>query len=309
MIVEVFSPYLQGRIMATILGKIRVPATKNKLLDQKCITQKPENRFEVQSSSDYNTKYMVDVSIGSCSCPNGMRNAMCKHHFSVLVHYCLHSPALSRATAEEKQFWTKIALGSNSIPGAEFFEDITNRLESNPSTPLNPPEEISATVQPSFIQESQSGVDIVPDSNLNSFSLTNENVNSSAGVDTSGETDPLSTSRQSADLPNNEPTTHQLYGEVVCLLDKYIEYDTQDANAALLHMKSKLEKVKSSAQLYAMMHNFGSTRACSSSGRKIHVQPTAIARRQRGCPRGVAPLGKGRKPKSLAGKAKKGSVT
>ena len=54
-----------------------------------------------------------------------------------------------------------------------------------------------------------------------------------------------------------------------------------------------------------MMRNFGSTRACSSSGRKIHVQPTAIARRQRGCPCSVAPLGKGRKPKILAGKAKK----
>ena len=115
----------------------------------------------------------------------------------------------------------------NSIPGAEFFEDITNHLKSNPSTPLNLPEEINATVQPSFIQESQSRVDIVLDSNLNSFSHTNENVNSYAGVDTSGEADPLSTSLQSANLQNNEPTTHQLYGEVVCLLDKYIEYDTQ----------------------------------------------------------------------------------
>ena len=42
-----------------------------------------ENLFEVKSSSDSATCYLVDTSVGSCSCPYNRSTGRCKHAAAV----------------------------------------------------------------------------------------------------------------------------------------------------------------------------------------------------------------------------------
>ena len=63
-------------------------------------------------------------------------------------------------------------------------------------------------------------------------------------------------------------------------------------------MKQQVNSVRTPAQLNPMISCFG-RKAFGKSYRKIPVQPTAVFRRCRGLPRGIAPLGKGRPPKAL----------
>lgn len=66
-----------------------------------------------------------------------------------------------------------------------------------------------------------------------------------------------------------------------------------------------VKKVKNSNMLNSMIHSLGSGICATGAGRgKIRCQPASIARRAPGKPKGAAPLGKGRKPKSLPENAK-----
>lgn len=79
-------------------------------------------------------------------------------------------------------------------------------------------------------------------------------------------------------------------------VSKFSDALSEDAISAFM---KRLGAFQSSSQLNSLFHTAGSTGASSSgAGRgKIACQPTSIARRRSGMPRGAGPIGKGRKLK------------
>ena len=66
---------------------------------------------------------------------------------------------------------------------------------------------------------------------------------------------------------------------------------------ALRKARRRIGSIKSSNQLESILHTLGTNQLNRGAGRgKIKCQPTSIARRAPGKPRGAAPLTKGRRP-------------
>ena len=79
--------------------------------------------------------------------------------------------------------------------------------------------------------------------------------------------------------------------------------------SGVLAMKGTMNNILNSNALASALHTFG--KACVGDGkssRRIAVQPTAIARRREGQPRGASALSKGRPRKRKAGEVKMASV-
>ena len=81
-------------------------------------------------------------------------------------------------------------------------------------------------------------------------------------------------------------------------MERFGDDNTQEV---IEKLQKKIKNVKSANQLNALFSCIGSATAMlSGAGRgKIPCQPTSVARRQPGMPRGLAPLGKGRKRKGV----------
>lgn len=76
-------------------------------------------------------------------------------------------------------------------------------------------------------------------------------------------------------------------------VDQYGDSGTEEALTTLI---KKMSSVKTPNQLNSILHSSGSSLKHHGAGRgKIPCQPTSIARRQVGTPRGMASIGKGRK--------------
>lgn len=77
-------------------------------------------------------------------------------------------------------------------------------------------------------------------------------------------------------------------------------FGKSDTVAALHSLTRKINAVKTTNQLNSLLYSVGSCVARKGAGRgKIPCQPTSIARRGPGRPRGAAALGKGRRPATL----------
>ena len=80
------------------------------------------------------------------------------------------------------------------------------------------------------------------------------------------------------------------------------KYGNSDTAAGLKQATQRLKNIKSTNMLNSVLHTIGSsvcTRGIGTGRGKIPCQPTSIARRGPGQPRGAAPLGKGRRPSCL----------
>ena len=121
MVVEILSPYLEARLTNLMLGKQVQHPRCERLINMEKSYQLTNNIYRVPSGNEKDKWYDVNVDIGCCTCLQGANGKMCKHQYSVLVHYLLERNYCYKGTPQEKQRWIFIALGKEKTPHLEFF--------------------------------------------------------------------------------------------------------------------------------------------------------------------------------------------
>ena len=273
MIVDIFSPYMQARLMNAALGKTNNHFIQKLILGKEKITKLSDFHYEVASEAGESDIYNVYVDVGFCSCPAGVSGAMCKHHRSVLIHYFLTSYYLFKGTPEEKHALTVVAMGSEKAPSFSFFRSLAESAQQSDTQLLG------------NMQGSSNSAD-VPD-------IENVEV-----AEPSQRPNTVSTSE-------TRSLNEQLIQTYVDLIRSNIDMDSSESTDGLKYMCSVAQRIKNPQQMLSYMYKSPDSVPHKSFGKKIHVQPTSIARRPEGAPRGVAPLGKGRRPAGLSGVAVK----
>ena len=89
------------------------------------------------------------------------------------------------------------------------------------------------------------------------------------------------------------------------MLTSHPAYSCQDTVLALERLQKVLGAVKTTNQLNTILHMLTATSKRGAGRGKIPCQPTTLARRKPGRPRGAAPLGKGRRPNIVKMKSKR----
>ena len=212
--------------------------------------------FQVKSETDDSLIYMVELAMGVCECVAGYNGKMCKHQTSVIVHYNLTNDHIYQNTANEKFFYSKLALGEESRP-LTFFGSDTVTIESTTSFGNN------STMHPTTSNHEEEPSSLIP----------NETSCSEAQVILSQEKEPTA-------LNERVGLTYRLLQESLGILTTKIDAIAGNITAitALQRFKSRLILCKSEGQLLSALNNFGSQSWRKNAGRKIQCQPSAISR-------------------------------
>lgn len=96
----------------------------------------------------------------------------------------------------------------------------------------------------------------------------------------------------------NEDIITQSYEAADALVKACAEYGNADTLLGIEKFKDRLKFIKSGNQLNSFLNIMGSSMKKGAGRGKIPCQPTSIARRTPGMPRGAATIGKGRRPSS-----------
>ena len=93
--------------------------------EQIAILDKDEQTYLVDSQTERNVKYLVDMSVGICTCMGGQDGSPCSHQAAVVKFYGVPSvnciPTLSSQTRQEIAV---IAIGSKAIEDSHFYASI-----------------------------------------------------------------------------------------------------------------------------------------------------------------------------------------
>lgn len=260
-----FSSYYKQRILDVIMGKLDrtkmlklLPDCKD--VNKENITEVPGNfQYLVKSTSDPSLSYFVDMSIGVCSCPVGKSGKICKHQSAIIDVFKIES-AYNTLTLRSKEILYNIATGNDAPPN--FFVPLLE--ETCLEKPLT---EHLPYVGP--LDTSEAGP-----SNKQTFPIK-------------------STDKSVMDIEEGFDTTEtgEKFKEFIerfqNTLLKNLEDDPQHFQPAIeAFMKNYHTNAKTPLQLLSLLHtSFKNTEykprhsPTTRKGKKISVQPTAIARR------------------------------
>lgn len=137
-VVDIFSPYMQERLINAALGKPKTPSSNSPILGEEKIIKHSKFRFEVASDDDDDDEvenYHVDIESSVCSCSVGFRDEICKHRRSVLIQHFLKSEYWYDGTPTERRKLAVIAVGATKVPHISFFQDCIdfNNVQSVPA--------------------------------------------------------------------------------------------------------------------------------------------------------------------------------
>ena len=231
------------------------------------------NIYEVESESVLDCKYTVDTLIVRCTCVAGIGGKFCKH-IAAVERFFPGSIAIDRmSTAPERYQVALLAVGNGEVPEPQFF---------------------GCTDEQAAELRNRSDNSLV----VCSAEFTSAEQGSEADAGSSGDDfeEPLS---DKATIAMVEAAAQQWKALVL--------QHKSDPNvvSGVLAMQKTMGKISNSNALATSLHTFGkSWVGAGKSSRRIPVQPTAIARRREGEPRGASALSKGRPRKRKAGEAK-----
>ena len=272
---EIANPYYKNCILNAILEKDKKDIT---LLKPKVPAENISEIMimgfpfhSVKSCTNPNTSYFVDISGGICTCPVGLYGKMCKHQKSILIHEKICCDRLYSTTPEEKYFLSCVAVGEDNALQPAFYRDLLVVDDLQPQTQI---------VLSNIPQNEEA------------------HCSSSTNVNAENNESPHNVEDATMTECNVEEANKMLLAEIGLMLHEKLEMGSTEANAALRKFKYKLEKAKTSAQVYNMLHNPYSNFTYRKKGSHIKVQPRSIARRRLGQPRSAVPIGKGR-PKNI----------
>lgn len=233
------------------------------------VTFQGNGKYTVQSQSVESLQYSVDLEAGFCECNVGENGSLCKHQAACAEYSMTVLPQVFTATSENSRWLASVAVSEDKTPPESFFRGL-----------LEPQQEESDSTFPAWEQQGSA-----QDPDLAQDKLLTEE-------DDNHHEDP----QQCADI-----------SELVAAFQNVAEkYSNGETAAAISTAVRRLNQVRSANQLNSILYNLGSDASNTRAGRgKIRCQPTSISRRGPGKPRGAAPLGKGRRPSSVANRKSK----
>lgn len=263
---------------------------KTAYLKKSDIEQLDESLFFVKSEQDPTKYYLVNIEVGSCTCPAGEFGKFCKHECAVYHHFNVRSNNFPAITAQDRQLIFQIAVGKEKCPKIDFFEDFQTADSAK-----------------------DSAIILNASANAETDSLLLDNLNRGEQVS------PFETIIENSEQPNQyDEVTSNLrvhsspkkidYFAVVAekFVKKINDFKAADngyINGILKQYCNKLDQIKSIGQLENLL--LGLNKKRYKAGAKIRVQPTSIARRRPGLTRGSKRQRSGRPPKDQPGAKKR----
>ena len=227
------------------------------------VTHNGGTLYTVKSASKEGVEYTVDLSIGMCDCVCGNTGSVCKHQLAASQHSAVRLPQVHTCTRDERQHLFKVMYGNKSMPSPSFFDGL---FEETPVGGAGRDEKGACIQEGSSAETSVSGV---------------------AGVD----------GGSGAALEIDASSTDEIIDEFTSMLNK--EFKRIRSTALLESFNgfgSKLKACRNGAQGSTLLRTAGCTlfQRTGAQKRKILCQPTSIARRSAGLPRGKSALLKGK---------------
>lgn len=235
-------------------------------------------QFIVKSQSKEQIQYAVDLKTGLCDCSTGMTGKVCKHQVACSEQFLLQLPQILENSPENRHWLASIALGKENVPPLDFFVTLKENSESVTGDDHSNTEE----------KEKSRGISHDVDNVEEDMPPTNIHPKVECN-----ETGDVSTSTK----PSGAAVLQVISEINDTMLHLATQYGNEQTLEGMQKLLSRLTSVRTSNQLNSLLHSTGSS-AMQGAGRgKIPCQPTSVARRQVGMPRGAAPIGKGRKRK------------
>ena len=276
---EIFDCYMRQRIVDVALGRRQIKKIFMDTLPLDTVKPLGGGIYHVQSESDSEQVYEVDLNIGICTCIKGNNGAVCKHQVACANHGMTVLPQMLVLNSSTRHWLAVLALGEEKAPTESFFKCLKEEqkeAQSGEGTEEN--------------KESDNERNSFPDS-VEPMKMETPDVMSASTTD--------EVHAESKEL------ILQSRGAFEILMEKCTKYGDADTLLAIKKFKERLCSVKSTNQLNSFFYATGSSMKKGAGRGKIPCQPTSIARRSPGMPRGSATIGKGRRPSTLASRSKR----
>lgn len=271
---EIFDGYMKQRLVEVALGRRRVKqAWTFNTIPHESVTHMGDLHYSIKSQSEEGTLYSVDLAIGLCTCNVGENGRVCKHQLAAAEYSATVIPQLVNLTPVNRRWIAGVALGSEKVPSITFFEDLITSTAGVSTEPVVQAEKTDVG------EIDAEGVDDGDFKEIHEVTDNEEETTAPPKVDTSS-------------VENTLATVAKRYGN-------------QETVVALEKLQKALGAVKTTNQLNNILHMLTATSKRGAGRGKISCQPTSVARRKPGRPRGAAPLGKGRRPNTVKTKAKR----
>ena len=232
-------------------------------------------KFHVPSRKQPNTIYTVDCSTGVCTCPAGNNGTACSHQAAVVLKYGVSNPNFVPQNHHEKYNLAVTAIGEHPDLRSENFVNIHQKeLEKNPGYSLSLPITSCNDQSTEQLQTTSSQIQAISDS------ITSANCD-------------ITCFPEEKDFDQEEIV--KLHREVTTDIEMRLR--NGDASFRQCYMKYlqqyrkmvlKAHGLSTANCLASAYADFGKGRngklfpILHRSNKRIHVQPTAIARRKSG---------------------------
>jgi len=248
--------FSNGRMSAQrlLLEKLHTRASYLTSCDQ--MTDYGDDKYGVPNS-DGTELYIVDSSLGCCTCQQGMTGKFCKHQLACMRLFHAAFPNAPAVTAEARHAVASIALGDD-CPPLNFYHSLQHGGSANMH---------------------------------NLSSTEHDNCGNSANV--SEHTDIV---HEDVESDNQSTEMRSLLNEYKQLLTTNCERFANDkmCEVALQKAVLRMKSINTASAFASFLHGGGFRRY--RAGASIHVQPTAVSRRRPGVTRGSKRLACGRPP-------------
>ena len=258
---DVYNNYLRLRLADVILKKEGSSKTASGPVPLSAVTHKDEALYVVNSTSKEGIAYEVDLSIGTCSCTEENTGKVCKHQLAASQYSAVRLPQVYKCTKAEKQHFFKVMYGNKPMPSEDFFEGLLE--DTHVSTVCN-------------------GTKPEPASNEAEIDLAEQVV-----------------MQIPAAASNSIELTHKKIDDFTRMLN--VELKRASGSGTVIHspldiFEKRMKACRNPAQVANLMRTAGCAlyRSSGAHKRKIHCQPTSVARRSIGQPRGRSALLKGK---------------
>ena len=260
---DVYNNYLRLRLSDVILKRETSSKAAITTVPLSAVTHIGGAVYRVNSASQEDILYTVDLSIGTCSCLSGNTGSVCKHQLAASQYSAVRLPQLYACTAAEKKKIFRIIYGDQAMPAETFFDSIYT------DTPANETEHVESVEVMEISTDQQIAASDQINKNLHTVEvIENANENLEQRIDSF-------TSMLNKELKRNKST---------CILKSLDVFE------------QRMKACKNPAQVSSLLRTAGWTlfKASGAYRKKIPCQPTSIARRKSGQPRGKATLLKGK---------------
>lgn len=267
---EIFDCYMRQRIVDVALRRRRVKSVNMDTLPLEAVKPLGGGIYHVQSESDPEQMHEVDLNIGICTCIRGNTGAICKHQVACANQGMTVVPQMLLLNSSSRHRLAVLALGEEKSPPEGFFKSL-KEVQSKESDKEN--------CEPVIEGDSSDNCTQVPmeteTPDVMAASASSITVKEHVEVE-----DIIAQSQEAAEA----------------LVKTCARYGNSDTLMGIQKFLGRLKFIKTTNQLNSFLNVTGSTMRKGAGRGKIPCQPTSIARRTPGMPRGAATLGKGRRP-------------